>query len=262
MTQRKRRLVAYLRVSTIEQAAHGFGLDSQRAAIRAAAKSLDARVVGWCADEGLSGALGVDARPGLAEALAMIDTGDADGLIVRDLDRLAREITVQEAVIGHVWLLDHAAVFTSSPPQEVPRDDPDDPMRTAMRKMAGVFGELERMLVAKRLRDGRRAKAAAGGHATGSTPYGWRSGKRSTENPNGALVPIPAEQAALRRMAELRESGASTREIAAALTREGHPTKRGGAWSSATVSRIMSRQATEPSAAGISNTVLVIEGNS
>lgn len=80
--------------------------------------------------------------------------------------------------------------------------------------MAGVFGELERMLVAKRLRDGRRAKAAAGGHATGATPYGWRSGKRSAENPNGALVPIPAKQSALRRMAELRESGASTRVIA------------------------------------------------
>ncbi len=103
----KRQLVAYLRVSTIEQAVHGFGLDSQRAAIRTAANALDARVVAWCADEGKSGALGVDARPGLAEALAMIDNGDAEGLIVRDLDRLAREITVQEAVIGHAWLLDH-----------------------------------------------------------------------------------------------------------------------------------------------------------
>lgn len=252
------KLVAYLRVSTIEQAAHGFGLDSQRAAIRAAAKALGSRVVAWCADEGLSGALGVDARPGLAEALAMIDNGDADGLIVRDLDRLAREITVQEAVIGHVWLLDHAAVFTSVPPQEVPRDDPDDPMRTAMRKMAGVFGELERMLVAKRLRDGRRAKAAAGGHATGSTPYGWRSGKRGADNPNGALVPIPAEQAALRRMIDMRESGSSTREIAATLTAEDHPTKRGGAWSSATVSRILNRHTVELTDANSS----AVDGNS
>lgn len=236
------RLVAYLRVSTIEQAAHGFGLDSQRAAIRSAAKALGSRVVGWCADEGKSGALGVDRRPGLSEALAMIDNGDADGLIVRDLDRLAREITVQEAVIGRVWLIDHAGVFISVPPQEVPRDDPDDPMRTAMRKMAGVFGELERMLVAKRLRDGRKAKAAAGGHATGSTPYGWRSAKRTADNPNGAVVPVPVEQAALRRMYDLQAAGQSTRDIAATLTAEGHPTKRGGAWSSATVSRILARR--------------------
>lgn len=239
--QSRRKLVAYLRVSTIEQAAHGFGLDAQRAAIQSAAKALDARVVAWCTDEGLSGALGVEKRPGLADALRMIDDAKADGLIVRDLDRLAREITVQEAVIGHVWLHDEAAVFTSNPPQEVPRDDPDDPMRTAMRKMAGVFGELERMLVAKRLRDGRRAKAAAGGHATGSVQFGWQAEKRSATNPNGALVPVPSEQAALERMKALAAQGKSTRQIAATLTAEGHKAKRGGPWSHGAVARILAR---------------------
>lgn len=242
MTERKRRLVAYLRVSTIEQATHGFGLDAQRKAIRDAARALDARVVDWCADEGKSGALGVDQRPGLADALRMIDEGKADGLIVRDLDRLAREITVQEAVIGHIWMIDHASVFTASPAQEVPRDDPDDPMRTAMRKMAGVFGELERMLVAKRLRDRRRAKAAAGGHATGSVPFGWRAEKRSASNPNGALVPVPAEQATLERMTVLDAQGNSTRKIAELLTAEGHLSKRGKPWSHGAVARILARE--------------------
>lgn len=242
MTNRKNRLVAYLRVSTIEQAAHGFGLAVQRKAIRDAAKSLGARVVGWHADEGLSGALPAVDRPGLTEALDMIDNGDADGLIVRDLDRLARSVTVQEALLARVWMVPAAVVFTSLPPREVARDDPDDPMRTAMREMAGVFAGLERRMIAKRLRDGRRAKAAAGGHATGSPPYGWKSAKRSPSNPNGALVPVPAEQAALRRMRELRAGGASTHQIADVLTTEGHPTKRGGRWSSATVAHILSRQ--------------------
>ena len=40
------------------------------------------------------------ARP--AAALDMIDNGEADGLIVRDLDRLTREVTVQEAILGRV----------------------------------------------------------------------------------------------------------------------------------------------------------------
>ncbi len=121
----------------------------------------------------------------------MIDNGEADGLIVRDLDRLTREVTVQEAILGRVWLVGHAAVFTSLPPQEVQRDDPDDPMRTAMRQMVGVFAGLERRIGAKRLRDRRRAKAAAGGHATGATPYGWKSAKRGPGNPAGKLVPVP-----------------------------------------------------------------------
>ena len=242
MAERKRRLVAYLRVSTIEQSTSGFGLDVQREAIKNAARALDARIIEWCADEGKSGALGIDKRPGLASALSLIDNGLADGLIVRDLDRLAREITVQEAVIGRVWMVESACVFTCVPPQEVSRDDPDDPMRTAMRKMAGVFAELDRMLVAKRLRDGRRAKRAAGGHAEGPTPYGWEAEKRSPSNPNGSLVPVPAEQAALERMKELAGQGKSTREIANVLTAENHPTKRGGKWSSPTVSKILSRE--------------------
>ncbi|MBF9319830.1 recombinase family protein [Mycobacteroides chelonae] len=244
MPDRKRRLVAYLRVSSIEAKVHGFGLDDQRRAIRTASHTLDARIVAWHSDEGRSGALPAEDRPGLAAALDMIDNGEADGLIVRDLDRFAREVTVQEALLARVWLVSHAAVFVSNPPSEVMRDDPDDPMRTAMRQMMGVFTGLERRIIAKRLRDGRRAKAAAGGHATGATPYGWKSAKRSPNNPNGALVPVPVEQAALRRMTELHDSGASTHKIADTLTAEGHPTKRGGRWASATVARILSRQVT------------------
>ncbi|OKH63148.1 resolvase [Mycobacterium sp. SWH-M3] len=240
MTARPLRLVAYLRVSTIEQAEHGYGLTAQRTAIRAAAKAAGHRIVATTADEGVSGALGPDERPGLTEALDLIASGKADGLIVRDLDRLARAVTVQEAVLATIWTDTTAEVFTST--GLVPRDDPDDPMRTAFREMAAVFAGLERRMIAKRLRDGRRAKAAAGGHATGATPYGWKSGKRSADNPNGALVPVPEEQAALRRMIELHHTGASTHQIADTLTAEGHPTKRGGRWASATVARILARQ--------------------
>lgn len=239
------KLVAYLRVSTIEQAEHGFGLDAQRKAIRDAAKVVGARVVGWCADEGKSGALDATDRPGLTDALTLLRTGQAEGLIVRDLDRLARVVTVQEALLAEVWCNDGASVFTASPPAEVARDDPDDPMRTAMREMAGVFAGLERRLIAKRLRDGRRAKAAAGGHATGATPYGWRSSKRSADNPNGALVPVPEEQDALKRMKVLATQGQSTHAIAATLTAEGYPTKRGGRWQNSTVSRILARHAND-----------------
>ena len=55
---------------------------------------------------------------------------------------------------------------------EVHRDDPDDPMRTAIRQVMGVFSELDHSMVAKRLRDGRLAKAAAGRKAVGDYPFG------------------------------------------------------------------------------------------
>lgn len=235
------KLIAYLRVSTIEQADKGYGLDVQREAIRKAAKQLGARIVAWTADEGKSGTLDAVDRPGLLDALTAIRDGKADGLIVRDLDPLARAVTVQEAVLGEVWAHKGTAVFTSVPAQEVLRNDPDDPYRTAMRQMRGVFAELDRRLIVKRLRDGRKARAARGGHVDGPAPYGWRVDEPSAANPHGALVPVPAEQRALARMKALAAQGESTREIARVLTAEGHPTKRGGRWTSPVVARILQR---------------------
>ncbi|GFG67913.1 hypothetical protein MKUB_54030 [Mycobacterium kubicae] len=243
------KLVAYLRVSTIEQADKGYGLDVQCEAVRKAAKALGAKIVAWSIDEGQSGALDVSKRPGLLDALTIIRDGKADALIVRELDRLARAVSVQEAVLAEVWGSESCAVFTSVPPQEVSRDDPDDPMRTAMRQMRGVFHELDRRLIAKRLRDGRNAKAANGGHATGSPPYGWRVDKPNPENPHGALVVEPAEQAALARMRAMAGEGASTREIARVLAAEGYPTKRGGRWTSPVAARILSRGSRQNAAA-------------
>ena len=224
------KIVAYVRVSTIEQAQKGYGLDIQRSAIRSWAKTAGHQVILWCSDEGISGALAADERPGLTEALTALRQHDAAGLVVRDLDRLARSVTVQEAVLLEVWRREGACVFTVY--GEVPRDDPDDPMRTAMRQVAGVFAELDRRLIVKRLRDGRKAKTKAGGHANGRYPYG--------QGPSG---PIEAEQRALRLMLALHAGGATTYAIAEALTAGGHPTKRPpSTWSSASVSRILSRQ--------------------
>lgn len=226
------RLAAYVRVSSPEAGDHGQRLDNQRAAIRRWAKAHGHRIVEWHADEGVSGAKDAHDRHGLTDALVALRDKRAEGIVVRDLDRLARSVTVQEAVLAEVWSRLGGSVFTVS--GEVMRDDPDDPMRTAMREMAGVFAGLERRIIVKRLRDGRAAKAASGGHATGRYPYGW--------DRNGA---VPAEQRALARMCELKAQGCSTREIAEWLTTEGHPTKRGGRWSSPIVARILSRTTVE-----------------
>lgn len=85
---------------------------------------------------------------------------------------------------------------------EVMEDDPDDPMRTALRQMVGVFAQMERGMIAARLRAGRRRKHAEGGYAYGGPPYGFRAER-------GALVPVPHEQAIVCRMSELRAEGLS-----------------------------------------------------
>lgn len=232
------RLIAYLRVSSEGQARDDrYGLPSQRAAIRRWAAGSEGegevRILRYVSDGGVSGTTSATFRDGLTEALEAVRDGSADGIVVAEMGRLARKLTVQEAILAVIWESGGRAFTVDE--GEIVEDDPDDPMRTAMRQMRGIFHQLDRSLINKRLRDGRRTKREATGRAEGAPPYGYRAAA-------GGLVEVDAEQAGLRRMEELDRAGASTRAIAKALDEEGHPTKRGGKWSSAAVSRILTRR--------------------
>jgi DNA invertase Pin-like site-specific DNA recombinase len=96
--------------------------------------------------------------------------------------------------------------------------------------------QLDRALVAKRMRNGRKAKAEAGGYAGyGSPAFGQRSD-------GGELVTDEREAAVTTRMRELRGQGLSFQQVADQLNAEGLTSKRGGAWHGMTVSRVLARQ--------------------
>lgn len=236
------KLVAYLRVSTDRQAEEGLGLQVQERGIRAWARENGHRVVLWARDEGLSGSNGIDTRVGLHDALAALKDGDAGGLVMYRLDRLARSLTIQEGTLAAAWGLG-ATVYTVDL-GEIHRDDPSDPMRTAMRQMVGVFAQLERGMIAARMRSGRQvARSEPGRYAgDGSPPLGYRAERvqrGGKERPE--LVPDAAEQAALDRIRELAAAGRSLREIATTLAAEGHRPKRSDRWHPESLRRIVAR---------------------
>jgi DNA invertase Pin-like site-specific DNA recombinase len=231
------RLVAYLRVSSATQL-DGFGLDVQRKAVRRWARANGHRIVAEHIDAGVPGSTDAVDRPGLSEALQLLRRPPhADGLLVARLDRLARALTVQEACLALVWR-EGGYVFTADA-GEVQQDDPDDPMRTAMRQMVGVFAELDRRTTVKRMRDGIKAKAATGKHATGSYAYGYEGAGKGRERDAG---PREDEQAAVRRIVELRAAGEPYRAIAAQLDAEGLVPRRAASWSAMSVRNIAMRE--------------------
>jgi DNA invertase Pin-like site-specific DNA recombinase len=226
------KVVGYLRVSTRRQA-KGYGLADQEAQIRAWCKAGGHKLVRLVTDDAKSGTLDAAERPGLLDALKAVRDHQAEGIVMRDLDRIARTLTVQEAVLAQLWRLGgHAFVVTG--PDEVPEDDPDDPMRTAMRQMAGVFAQLERSMTIKRMRNGRATKAELGGYAYGSPAYGQRADRKQ-------LVADEVEQAVVNRILSLSAKGASVRQIATELNSEGILTKRGAQWRPETVARVIRR---------------------
>ena len=229
------RVAAYLRVSTDRQAEEGLGLEVQEQAIRSWAKERGHRVVAWCRDEGVSGGNGLEGRVGLLDVFDAVKARRVSGLVVYRLDRLARDLMVQEALLADLWRLG-VEVFSTSVGEasNLQRDDPDDPSRKFIRRVLGALSEYEREMIVARLRAGRRRKAERGGYAYGSPRYGERA-----ENKDRV---IDADEARMvEQVRTWRGEGHSYREICALLHADGFRPRRAASWQPAVVRKIALR---------------------
>jgi len=232
------RLAIYCRTSTH----NGTGVDSlnaQEEACRAWAKEHGHAVLAVHRDQALSGGLGIEDRPGLAAAIVDLEQGRVDGLVVHRIDRLARELHVQEVALAHAWAAgDHAAVFEAAEGGEVRRDDPNDPHRRFLRQVMGAAAELERGLIKARLHGGRRRKARGGGYV-GGRPLHPKFGYSLVD---GIYEPVATEQETIKRICAMRNGGMTWAAVAAELTAAGTPPPSGTTWFPMTARRIARRE--------------------
>lgn len=235
------KLTVYARTST-QNGAGSDSLQAQEDACRAWAEANGHEVVAVFRDDALSGALGIEDRPGLADALVTLDDGVAEGLIVHRPDRLARELHVQEVALAHAWAAgDHVRVFEAAEGQEIMRDDPSDPQRKFLRQVMGAAAGLERGLIKARLQGGRRRKAAKGGYVGGARLH-RRYGYRLID---GRYERVEHEQEAIDKIMAYRGSPPgplSWTFIADRLNALGIPAPSGAAWYPATCMRIYKRE--------------------
>ncbi|GAA4290915.1 recombinase family protein [Mycobacterium paraffinicum] len=208
-------VVAYVRVSTDEQAASGAGLEAQRAAIEAEAARRGWTIIGWHADEGVSGSKSIEQRPGLTAAIEAIEDGKAAVLMVSKTDRVARGLRTLLDVIDRV---ERAAGGVVSVDSTIDTSTAAGRFQT---QIMGSVAELERALISDRTKAALAVRKA----------QGVRLGRPST---------LPREVVA--RIVEARVGGASLRAIAAELTAEGVPSARGGKWEAATIKRVLEGQ--------------------
>lgn len=226
-----RQAAGYIRVSTVGQAEHGLGLDIQREAIGeyCAREGLD--LVAVFEDAGVSGANGVAEREGWPQLVTALEEGQFSVVVVLRLDRLARDLMLQETMLGNVQELGGAMVSI---------DEPDlctsDPTRTLFRQIKGAISEYEKAMIVARLKAGRRKKTRQGGYAGGWLPFGYAAeGQGAEARPVVDPVTAPVVKRVFREYAR----GASMKTIADGLRADGIPTARGGQWAQATVRAIL-----------------------
>jgi DNA invertase Pin-like site-specific DNA recombinase len=233
------RSVVYLRVSTDEQGASGLGLEAQMHACKTWSEREGSQVVGPFQDD-LSGADPLHKRPGLLDALAILERGDV--LLVAKRDRLGRDPIV-------VAMIESAAGRKGARIASVAGEGTadDEPGSILMRRMVDAFAEYERLIIASRTRAALQAKRRRSQRA-GKVPYGMTvidDGHRSkkSDRPDG-LAEVPAEVAIVAEVKALHAEGTSFRAIARALNARGVACKTPGAsWCHASVAILCRRTA-------------------
>jgi DNA invertase Pin-like site-specific DNA recombinase len=229
-----RKTIAYLRVSTSDQATEGVSLDAQEARIGAYAAAM-----GWPVSEVIRDA-GESAkslqRPGMAKILADVRAGSIERVVVLKLDRLTRSTRDLADLLELFAKADAALVSVSE------NLDTASACGRLVVNMLGVVAQWEREAIGERTMEALAHKRQRR-TAYGATPFGFvRVGD--------ALVPEPREQAALDEAMRLDRDGASFREIAARLTEIGVMPHRSKTWHPASVRAVLrSKMTTEATSA-------------
>lgn len=218
--------IAYVRVSTNDQAESGAGLAAQRAAIEAYAARHGLTVTAWHEDAGVSGAAAIEARPGLLAAIGQLRRGSV--LLIAKRDRIARDTflsLVIEKAVGK-----RGAVIASADGV----GNGDGPADAFMRSIMDAASQFERGLIRQRTRAAMAAKRRAG-ERIGEIPFGWDL------HDDGTLIENAAEQKVIACILDCRKAGMSLREIASILNGQAVTTKKGNRWYGETVRSILDR---------------------
>lgn len=229
------KVVAYIRVSTDQQAERGVSLDAQRAKVAAYATLYDLEVSEVVVDAGVSAK--TLNRPGLQQALEMLDSGQVEGLLVVKLDRLTRSVKDLGTLLERYFAEGAGALFSVA--EQV--DTRSAAGRLVLNVLVSV-AQWERETIGERTRDA-LGHLKNDGVRLGSAGMGWTHTNETDERGRRIIEAVEQEVQAVERILELKASGHSLRQIAAILTDEGFKTKRGGRWQANTVRLILRREA-------------------
>lgn len=218
-----RRAFAYLRVSSQAQVELD-GPERQEAAIRAFAAKQSLTIVKVFFEKGVSGRTEFEEREAWMEMLGEMSAGGAGLVVVEKLDRLARDLMVQEHIIKDLRKRKLEIISVAEPDLCI-----DDPSRKLMRQIMGSIAEYDRTMLTLRMRAGiervRRIKGKCGGtHVFGEHPE------------------KPEERDTLGVMRKLQRMGRSYHQIADHLNASEIAPRRGEQWHASAVRGILLRK--------------------
>lgn len=218
-------VACYVRVSTQEQAEHGYSIEEQTERLQGYCKAMGWKVAKVYTDAGYTGAN--MNRPALSDLVEGADRGLFDAVVVFKLDRLSRSqkdtLTLIEDFLAHdVAFVSMTEAFDTS-----------TPFGRATVGILSVFAQLEREQIKERMMLGKTGRAKQGKwQGGGRIPIGY-------EYENGELIINEYEAMQIRMLHELYQQGKGFRAIASEMDRRGYSHKY-GKWYHKSVQNVLS----------------------
>lgn len=217
----------YLRVSGKGQL-EGHGMDRQEETILKYARKAGYEIEKWFREEGVSGTTDEGDRPAFQDMVSEILKDGIRTVIVEGLDRLAREYRIQETLM--IYLASKEITLISARTEEnVTEAVQADPMRKALVQIQGIFSELEKSLLVKKLRNARQKTKKERGKCEGAKGY------------NDLMPELVKEIKKLRKTPKDGTRRKTCKEIAAVLNERGLKTRKGKQFTPLIVAGIISR---------------------
>jgi DNA invertase Pin-like site-specific DNA recombinase len=211
---------AYLRVSGKGQI-DGDGFDRQLLAVQQYAAANEIEIVEVFREEGISGTKELDDRPALSELFAALEENGIKTVLIEKMDRLARDLMIQEAMVSDMQKHGYTLLSTCEPDL-----CSTDPSRVLIRQIFGALAQYDRAMIVLKLRGARQRKKAKTGKGEGRDSFGVK----------------PGEALTLEQMKEWRTTGATFQHIADDLNNCGYKSRTGKPWKASVVAKILARE--------------------
>lgn len=207
----------YIRVSGRGQV-DGDGFPRQRVAVLKYASDNGITITRWFEERAVPGATEWDNRPAWVDMVQ--EFNGVRTIVIERLDRLARDLMVQEHIIADLARRNIVLVSTLEPDL-----GSTEPTRVLMRQIMGAIAQYDKTMIVQKLRGARQRMKARGERCEGRKPYGHYG------NELGVLANIQ----------DAARAGETSAAIARSLNAGGVRTRSGGDWHPYTIGRILAR---------------------
>jgi DNA invertase Pin-like site-specific DNA recombinase len=222
-------VVAYCRVSTLEQKRRGYGIEIQIRDLALFAEHQELFIQRVYKDEAESGVAAN--RRALRRLLRDCRAGRVGTVVIPSLDRLSRDVRLAENLFHEFEQLGVSVLIA-----DMPTYNGKDRKDVLIRQIREAIAEENRKDIIERLLKGRQERVRRGLLPGGTVPYGHqRTGKGL------ALNSVEAEMVTM--IFELTDRDWTGSEIARALNAKGFTRRNGKPWTSRQVMAIASRRA-------------------